>query len=384
MPSLRNNGVLCSLSGDDMLIRILLLSFLVCISVSAESLFTVRMKGYAEGIGLTAKRLAIEDAQHQVMVDILRSMTNSEDMSPFRGILRQSERYIKRYDVLRSDVIGQSTEVEIDAHVVEQALRYDVAAVMLPRLPRKPSILFLVAEYIGQESQTGGPTFDIAETVLRDRLKDFKFTINGIDKLITHFDILNLIHIINGDVNDGAAFARANQEDVVITGLVTVKYELLQEDSNMLRNRAEASVKVFCGHDGKMMDVITSQAVVQSVDPIEGGKQAVQDACAKLTSDLLVSVVLTMLSLEDERRVLVEIEQPRNADTVEQLAQFIKHIPGVFEVETLFVSETLARLAVEYYGAMADFSDCINEKIINGRTMEVIRCVKREITLAIR
>jgi len=384
MLPLRNNGEVRSLLGDDMLIRIPLLLCLVCASVSAESLFTVRMKGYAEGVGLTARRLAIEDAQHQVMVDILRSMTNTEDMSPFRGILRQADRYIKRYDVLRSDVVGQSTEVEIDAHVLEQPLRYDVAAVMLPRLPRKPSILFLIAEYIGLESQTGGPTFDIAETALRDRLKDFKFSINGIENLITHFDIVNLIQIINGDVNDGAAFARANQEDVIVTGLVTVTHKPLQKDSNMLRNRAEATVKVFCGHDGKMMDVIASQAVVQSVDPVEGGRQAVQDACAKLTSELLVSVVLTMLSLEDEGRVLIEIEEPKNVETVEQLTQFIKHIPGVFEVETLFFSETLARLAVEYYGAMADFSDYINEKIINGRAMEVVRCVKREITLVCR
>ena len=364
-----------------MLIRITLLFFLICASAQTESLFTVRMKGYADGIGLTARRLAIEDAQHQLMVDILRSMTNADDMSPFRGILRQADHYIKRYDVLRSDVIGQSTEVEIDAHVLEQPLRYDVATVMLPRLPRKPSVLFLIAEYIGPESKTGGPTFDIAETTLRERLKDFKFSINGIEDIITHFDILDLIQTINGDVTEGASFARANEEDVVVTGLVTLEHEPLQKDSNMLRNRAEATLKVFCGHDGKMMDVLTSQAIVQSVDPLEGGKQAVQDACAKLTSDILVSVVLTMLSLEDENRVLIELEQPQGVDTVKQLATYIKHIPGVFEVETLFVSDTLARLAVEYYGSMADFSDQINEKVINSRTLEVIRCVKREVTI---
>jgi len=365
----------------------ILVLFCAVISISAasqdseENLFTVRMKGYSEGIGLTARRLAIEDAQHQVLVDVLRSMVNSEDMSPFRGMLRQASKYIKRYDVLRSDVIGNATEVEIDAFVFEKPLRNDVAAAMLPRLPRKPKVLLLIAEYIGRESVSGGPTFDVAENVLRERMKEFEFSITGVNDLITHHDPMSLVAIINGDVNAGAAFARANTEDIVITGSVVVTYEPLLADSNMLSNRATATLRVFSGHDGKMTDVITSQAVVQGVDPQEGGKQAVQDACAKLTADVVVSIVLTMLSLEDESRVLIELENPTNMETASQVSRLIEAIPGVFGVETLFFSETLARFAVEYYANMADFSDLLNGMIVNSRKIEIKRCVKREITL---
>lgn len=372
---------------NPLLTVVVLFSVIYILSIAAaaqsdgESLFTVRMKGYGEGIGLTARRLAIEDAQHQVLLDVLRSMINSEDMSPFRGMLRQASKYIKRYDVLRSDVIGETTEVEIDAFVFEKPLRNDVAAAMLPRLPRKPSVLIIIAEYIGKESVSGGPTFDVAENVLRERMKEFEFPITGINNLITHHDPMNLVSIINGDVNAGAAFARANTEDIVITGSVVVMHEPVLADSNMLSNRAKATLRVFSGHDGKMTDVITSQAVVQSVDPQEGGKQAVQDACAKLTADVVVSIVLTMLSLEDESRVLIELENPINPETVSQVSRFIESIPGVFGVETLFFSETLARFAVEYYGDMADFSDRLNSMIVNSRKIEIKRCVKREITL---
>ncbi|MCK5862996.1 MAG: hypothetical protein KAH38_10950 [Candidatus Hydrogenedentes bacterium] len=359
-----------------------LFSFFTSFGVDADPVFTVRMKGYAEGIGLTARRLALEDAQHQVMVDILRSMTNSDDIAPFRGMLRKTSRYVQRYDLLRSDIIGQSTEVEIDAFILEKPLRHDVAAVMLPRLSRNPSILLLLAEYIGAVSQTGGPTFDVAETVLRDRVKDFKFTVNGMHSLMTHFDMLRLVDIINGDVADGAKFARANQEDVVVIGAVTVSHEPLQEESNMFRNRATATLRIFAGHDGKMMDIITSQAVVQSVDPIEGGKQAVQDACAKMTSDFVVAIVLTMLSLEDDNRALIEIENPLTPDTVLELSKVIESIPGVYGVETLFFSSSLARLAVDYQGEMANFADWVDEKMIGMRKVAVTRCVKREMTLS--
>ncbi|HDP34601.1 MAG TPA: hypothetical protein ENN29_05770 [Candidatus Hydrogenedentes bacterium] len=348
----------------------------------AETTFTVRMKGYAEGVGLTARRLAIEDAQQQVMVDILHSMTNAEDMAPFRGMLRQTSNYFQRYDILRSDVIGQTTEVEIDAYVLERPLRRDVATIMLPRLPRLPSILVLIAEYIGEESYAGGPTFDIAEGVFRERLKDFKFEINGIHDLMTHFDMVRLVDIINGDVSEGAAFARANQEDVVVIGQVTTTHEPLHLDSNMLRNRATATLRVFAGHDGKMTDLMTSQAVVQSMEPLDGGKQAVQDACAKLTGDFITAVVLTMLSLEDEGRVLMEVTNPSTRDDLSGLIRIIQEVPHTYDVETLLFTETLARLAVEYHGSMADFTDRITEQIINGRKIEVTRCVKREITVA--
>ncbi len=340
------------------------------------------MKGYADGVGLAARRLAIEDAQHQVMVDVLTSMTNSDDMAPFRGLLQQASRYVQRYDLLRSDVVGHTTEVEIDAHILERPLRHDVATIMLPRLPRPPSVLMLIADYIGPEAYTGGPTFDVAETVFRERIEEFGFALSGMHSLISHFDVPALLNVINGDVSDGAAFARANHQDVVVVGSVTTTHEPLTSDSNMLRNRATATLRVFAGHDGKMMDLMTAQAVVQSVDLEQGGTQAVQDACAKLVGDFIVAVVLTMLSLEDEDRVLIEVERPETEERLAQLVQIIEGMRGVGHVEQLFFSETLARLAVEYQGPMADFSDYVSGRIVEGRKAEITRCVKREMRIS--
>ncbi len=359
----------------------LLLAALTLHSV-AEPIFTVRMKGRADGVGLTAQRLAVENARRQVMVDVLQSMTNSEDMAPFRGMLRQASRYFQRCHLLRTDVIGQTTVVEIDASILERPLRHDLAAIMLPRLPRPPSVLMLIAEYIGPEAYTGGPTFDVAESVFRERVADFGFTLTGMHSLINHFDIADLVAVINGDVSEVAAFARANHEDVIIVGSITTEHDPLAPDSNMLRNRAAAVLRVFSGHDGKMMDLLTSQAIVQSVEPVEGGEQAVRDACAKLVGDYIVAVVLTMLSLEDESRVLIEVENPRAEETVAQMIQVIQRVPGVHSVERLFFSETLARLAVDYDGPMADFSDYIADRMINNRKVDVTRCVKREMTIS--
>lgn len=346
-----------------------------------ELLLTVRMKGGAEGVGLSARKQAIAQAQQQVMEDVLQSMAHSTDMALFKPVLRQTSRYIPRYDLLRTDIIGERTEVEIDAYVLEKPLRRDVAAIMLPRLPRKPSVRLLIADYIGPESASGGPTFTVAETVFRDALEEFDFPVAGIHDLLDHYDITQLLQIVQGDVDTTAAFARANAQDVVIVGSVVTTHESLAADSNMLRNRALVSLRILSGPDGKICDTLTAEAAVQSVVPVEGGTQAAQDACGKLKTDCIVGVVIAMLGLEDENRVIVRVEQPNSRETMEELLDLLKTIEGVSAQETLFFSDTLARLAVEYSGTMASFSDALAGRLVNGKKVEVARCVKRDITL---
>lgn len=350
----------------------------------ADDLLTVRMKGSAEGVGLSARKTAVENAQELVMEEVLQAMTNSSDTTLFKPILGQASRYIQRYDLLRSDITGTVTEVEIDAYVLEKPLKRDVAAIMLPRLPRKPIVRLLLAEYIGPEAQTGGPTFDIAETVLKKSMEDFGFSVKGVHDLLDHYEMTQLVNITQGDVPTTAAFARANGEDVVVVGSVTTTHEPLSDGSNMLRNRARVVVRVVSGPDGKIRDTLTAEAAVQSVDPVEGGAQAAQDACGKMTGDCVVAVVLAMLGLEDSSRVIILVENPGSRDRVDELIRTLGGVEGTGAVETLFFSETLARLAVEYYGDMAFFADAVTGLSIGGRKIEVGRCVRREITLLLK
>lgn len=352
--------------------------------VDEEGVLTVRTKGTAEGVGLSARKAAVETACQAALEEVLGAMTNSSEMDLFKPVLRQASRYVSRYDLLRSDIVGTATEVEIDAHVLEKPLKHDVAAIMLPRLPRKPSVRVLLAEFIGPGAREGGPTFDVAEAVFRKPLEDFGFTVKGVYDLLDHYEAPQLVAIAEGDVPTTAAFARANSEDVVLVGSITTTHEALGEDSNMLRNRARAALRVVSGPDGKVRDTLTAEAVVQSVDPVEGGTQAAQDACGKLTGDCVVAIVLAMLGMEDETRVIVRVEHPGNQQAVDDLCALLRGVGGVGAMETLFFSETMARLAVEYTGDMAYFSDAITGKSAGNKKVEVSRCVKREITITLK
>ncbi|OQB36710.1 MAG: hypothetical protein BWY09_01833 [Candidatus Hydrogenedentes bacterium ADurb.Bin179] len=361
----------------------------LCISIARlnsaageeDLLLTVRMKGSADGVGLTSRKVAIEQAQQRIMEEVLQSMTHATDMTLFNPILRQTSRYIPRYDLLRTDIAGETTEVEIDAYVLEKPLRRDIAAIMLPRLPRKPSVQLLIADYVGPGAASGGPTFDIAETVLRKALEEFEFTVRGIQDILDHYEVAQLLEIIQGEMDATASFARANGEDVVIVGAVTTVHEALATDSNMLTNRARITLRILSGTDGKASDTLAAEAAVQSVDPVEGGTQAAQDACGKLTTDCIVGVVIAMLGLEDESRVIFRVEGPNSPETMTELEGMLRAIPGVSEIESLFYSPTLARLAVDYGGTMAYLSDLLAGRPVNGRKIEIGRCVQREITI---
>ena len=241
---------------------------LVAFGVDEEGVLTVRTKGTAEGVGLSARKAAVETACQAALEEVLGAMTNSSEMDLFKPVLRQASRYVSRYDLLRSDIVGTATEVEIDAHVLEKPLKHDVAAIMLPRLPRKPSVRVLLAEFIGPGAREGGPTFDVAEAVFRKPLEDFGFTVKGVYDLLDHYEAPQLVAIAEGDVPTTAAFARANSEDVVLV-VPSPRHtrRWARTPTYFVTGRVPPCVWFRTRREGR--DTLTASRV-QSVDPVEG------------------------------------------------------------------------------------------------------------------
>lgn len=343
--------------------------------------FTVRMVGVAQGTSLSARKLAIETAQQRIIEEILHSLVGSREITPLKPIVSQASRYIQHYDVLRSEIRGNGTEVEIDAVVLEKPLRHDVATIMLPLLPTKPSVRIILAEYVGSVSEQAGPTFDVAESVLRKSLVNFDFPTVGVQDLLDTFEIQDLLRIIGGNVAEVAAFVRSVEEDVVITGTVKTSHEPITPYSNMQRNKARVDLRIFSGGDGKLHETLTAEAVVQSVHSDDGGVMAVQDACGKVTADCIVGVVLATLGATSDNRVIIYVSHPATKERVEQVVAHIKAIPLVSDIETLFFSEAFAKLAIDYTGSMSYLSDMLTGALAGGKKVDVTYCVGRKIKL---
>ncbi len=360
------------------------LLFVLCSAVWAqEQVFTVRMTGHADGVGITARNNAVAAAEEQIITDVLRSLINMEDMAPFRVLLRHASGYIQRYDLLRCDTANNSTTVELDAFVLEKPLRQDVAAAMLPRLGKNLPVLLVVSEQPTPETPArvgSGAAF----LVLREGLEKYGFNVVGPDKLDGIYKTEKLLAVTGGTVDEGSHFARENLQKVVITAQATSEHEPLLTAPDMTRNRARVSIRVFSGSDGKLTDALGAEAVVQSGDPRDGGDQAIADAAGKLVTDTTVAVVLTLLGRQEKDLVLLSIEQPGDEAVVHEITAALGKASGVAAVEEALVSPTLARLRIDYDGAMARLADLLHALPLSAGTLEVRKAVGKEITVVIR
>lgn len=361
----------------------LFLSGVACVAEGEDDgLFTVRMEGHAEGVGFAARQTAIENAKHEVVVKVLEAIVASGDLEPFRALLRNASRYIASYDLLRHDPSDDATRVEIDAQVREAALRRDVAAIMLPRLPQPPTVLLLVGERIGADCIVAAPDLGVSETVLREGLAKLGLKVQGAAAAGEYYSQAQLIEIVTGDVELGGRFARGSLADAVIIGTAVTDIEEGPAGTNVQRNKAAVSLRVFRGVDGNMTEALTATAAVYSLDPTEGGEQAVQDACAKLVGDAAVAAIITVLGIQTANQVLVSVEGPRSRDCLAPIIATLEGDSAIEAVDELYFSEKLARLRVTYDGPMSHLVALLTPGPYCGRTLGVRHVVGRTITVA--
>jgi len=349
-----------------------------------EPAMVVRAKGRADGVGLAARQQAIADAQHAAVQTVLESWVYFEDLSPFRQLLRHATGYVARYDVLRVDAENALTRVEIDAEIDVGPLRHDVSTIMLPRLPRKPSILLVVGEKIGDDRIVAIPDAGAVESRLTEGLDQLGFEVQGSRALEKVYDHAALVGVVTGDVAEGRKFALENLADVVAIGTGVATPESTPVPGNVLRNVAELNFKIFRGADGRMTDAVHTRAIVESVDPNVGGELAVRDAAAKALRDISVAAVMAVLEVQAPDRILIIAESPGSEAALEKLAAHCALLPGVIEVRTLLSTPKLGRLHLDCAGTMAPLVDNLDGQAIGQRVLEVRRAVGREIVVAFK
>ncbi|HPX87444.1 MAG TPA: hypothetical protein PLY90_07755 [Candidatus Hydrogenedentes bacterium] len=370
-----------------MALRCLILSALLlalrCPAAPPEQVFTVRIKASVEGVGLSARKAALEKAEREALAEAIESIIESADLSRYRAMLDEAPRYIRQTRVLHTETVGQNTDLEADVVLFERPLRHDLATLMLPHLPQKPAIRILFAESIADDSPESGPVFEDGEKILRERFSDFGFTVKGIHDLLDQYDMEFLAQVTGGDRESGASFARSCLEEVVIVGASQVFQEAVAPGSNMLRSRAETTLRVFSGQDGKLQDTLYAQAVVQSADPGEGALQAVQDSCAKLAGECIVAAILSGKGQLNGQQVIVTVEQPQEEERITLLLNFLQTLEGVEQATLLFYAPGQARLRLLYPGSMASLADMLTGIRLQDKRAEVTRCVGRELTLSL-
>ena len=344
-----------------------------------EEVLTERMQGYADGVGLAARNAALENAKQEIIRKVLNAIVASGDLTHLRNVLRSASQYIRGHEMLRHDIVGDGTRVEIDAYVDTRPLYRDVAASMLPYLPEPPRILLVIGEQIGDDRIVAVPDFGHAETALRQPLEKLGLNVSGVDSITEEFSHPELVEIVTGDVERGAAFARGSAADVVLVGTAVTETLPPAAGANVARSRATVTVRIYRGVDGDLADAFTAVAAVSSLEAADGALQATQDACAKLVSDITVAAVLTVLGTRADERVVLTLERPGSLERVDAVIGELRVLVGSKRVEVMLRSETLARLRVDYAGPMLPFVEELTAPLYEGAELIVRHAVGREV-----
>ncbi len=364
------------------LVALLLLPLPCQAAAEGPPTFVVRTMGYHDATGFAARRQAIAEACREAVLDVLANYLPQAESYMLEDMLRNHEVYIQRFDLLRHDQDENGTRVEVDVHILEQPLFRDLARVMLPRLPELPDILIIMGERIGPDRIVAVPDFGVAETTLREAFEESDLPVSGVDSIDDVYSQADLIALVNGDLEAGAVFARENLADVVIVGTAVAQPDNPERTDQLQRHEAVVQARVYRSFDGKVMEEVQSNAIVHGVDPMSVGVQAVEDACAKLVDSLQTAAIIAMLGVQEQDKVLIHIRRPGEETRVDQVAEVLRRLPGVEEVERVFYSRPLARLYVSYHGPLRYLVEAITEPRYDGAPLEIHSAIGREVTVA--
>jgi len=356
-----------------------------CAAAPAEEpiVLTVRATGYADDVGYAARDRAIAEAKQRALVEVLRSLVASEDLKLFRPVLRQTEVYIPRFDLLRTDEVGGDTRVEIDAQVLEGPLHRDIAAIMLPRLPQKPQVLLLIGEQLPGDPMLAVPDFGIAELALKEVLEDKGLVVRGADTLEEHYPYAQLIEIVHGGIEPRSQFALGAPDHVVVVGHATATAAGDEAVNTMKRSTAQVKLDIFRGSDGKKVSDVSVTAVVHGVSEHDACVAAIQDACGKAQGNVLTAAAIGVLSTQASDQLVITVLHPETEERLSTVAALLESHPYAGKAEHLFFSPTLGRLALPYDGHLADLSDYLSGAAISGAQVKVTRVLKREVEITL-
>lgn len=345
-------------------------------------IITVRTEGRAAGVGLAARNAAIDEARREAVISVLHSLAPGIDHLPLDPIVRKAHGYVRNFEILRHDQMDGVTRVEIDAHVLEKPLRQDLAATMLPRLPTMPRVLIVIDERIeaGNEPEA---LFrgNIVASVLKEALGRQRIDVCDITHPGLPATPEQLAALPAATLETCSRMAQAIAMDVLIVGEAACAPESAPTGADVVRNRAVITLRVFRGIDGKMTDDLSAVASVYSLNPREGGEQALEDAAAKLAADTTVAVVIAALGAREDDRLLLTIIHPGSQERFDALLATLRDIPETQEAVVLFYSEDVARIRLRYDGAMSELIRAITARSYDGAELHVKKAVLREIHL---
>lgn len=349
-------------------------------STAAE---TVVVQGTAPSTGATAREAAIQEAKRAAIASRLESLAGSRDLKPFQSILDEAERYVRSSKVVSETSEDDSTRVELEVEVEHRRLRLDAGTLALNQRIDRPRVVVLISDSIAPEPERRLAQTGTAEGVILRGLERDRFETLAPEELRSRYAPEALTELLGGSPAAAALLARETLAELVVLGEAVTTTEPEREGSVISRNTATVRLRVIRAMDAKIIDELAEKAIVKSVVPQEGGRMAIEDASEKLLPELVAALAIGALSRPPENALLVTFEGFAGSEQFREIVDALRQLPGVGKVEEIYETDRVARVQIQYDGAIGAFVDELATRRFSKFTLAAKTVIGRDMTFAV-
>ncbi len=324
---------------------------------------------------------AIDDALRRAVEQAVGTLISSDTMTNnfqvvHDKILAQTSGYVKNYQIIKEERVGQEFRVTVMADVGRENLQRTLEALgLLHELKEKPKVMVIIEEQVGGLfGTTEWRNVGQAESTIMEWLLAAGF--NVVDPATVRANIPRdkALRLLEGDPKAAAAAGLQYGAQVVITGRAFSKNaggKLL--GTNMQSIQATLQARVIRADDGRVISSRSEQGTKAHIDEMQGGALAIKEASEKL-SDGLINDILNSWKKEVYGRsqeitlVISGLVSYRHLSAVRRFLE--SDLQGVKAVHQRNFTQGTAELGLDYSGKTSVIADELANKRFTGFRLE--------------
>jgi len=328
-----------------------------------------------------AREKAIDDALRRAVEQAVGTMISSDTMTNnfqvvHDKILAQTSGYVKSYQILKEEQVGQEFRVAVIADVGRENLQGSLEALgLLQVLKEKPKVMVIIEEKVGGLfGTTAWENVGQAESTIMERLMAAGF--NVVDPATVRANIPRdkALRLLEGDPKSAATAGLQYGAQVVITGRAFSKNaggKLL--GTQMQSIQATLQARVVRADDGRVISSRSEQGTKAHIDEMQGGALAIKEASEKL-SETVINDILSSWKKEVYGRsqeitlVISGLVSYRHLAAVKKFLE--NDLQGVKAVHQRNFTQGTAELQLDYAGKTSLIADELSNKQFTGFRLE--------------
>jgi hypothetical protein len=328
-----------------------------------------------------AREKAIDDALRRAVEQAVGTLISSDTMTNnfqvvHDKILAQTSGYVKSYQIVKEEQVGQEFRVTVMADVGRENLQRSLEALgLLHELKEKPKVMVIIEEKVGGLfGTTAWENVGQAESTIMERLVAAGFSVVDPATVRANIPRDKALRLLEGDPKAAAAAGLQYGAQIVITGRSFSKNaggRLL--GTQMQSIQATLQARVVRADDGRVISSRSEQGAKAHIDEMQGGALAIKEASEKL-SDTVINDILSSWKKEVYGRsqqitlIISGLVSYRHLSAVKTFLE--KDLQGVKAVHQRNFTQGTAELQLDYAGKSGLIADELATKQFTGFRLE--------------